>query len=264
MMSVPARTLGALALIVGLAGAAQAQSSPPPAYTATAVQTMPDGTTTTGTVVKSGPDMRLEYDENGTRVIQIIRRAEGAMYRLDPAQQTFFVIQGAPSSDPTGAGYMPPCQDGDPTLTCTLKGTEVTSGITAEVWEIAMPGVPGTTTILWDGARHRALRQTSPDGSVMQMSFQAMVNMSGRNVEHWAVSFEAPGQPVQTGAWYYDPELRVEVREDMLNGAVRALENIRVGPVDPSLFEVPAGWRQVQVPQAPMPPAGAPAPGSGN
>lgn len=261
MMSVLTRALAALSLVAGLAGAAQAQTAPPPAYSAKAVNILPDGTETVGTVVKAGPDMRLEYDQGGTRVIQIIRRGEGVVYYLDPAQKTYIEMRGAPAPDPTGVGYMPPCQENDPMVSCTFTGTEVISGITAEVWDITMQGQQGTSTILWDGARHRALRQTSPDGSVMNMTFQAMVNLGGRTVEHWSISYEMPGQPPQAGAWYYDPELRVEVREEMPNGAVRALEDIKVGAVDPALFTVPAGWQQVQPPQ---PPAGMSAPGSGN
>ena len=126
---------------------------------------LPDGTECRrGVVVKDGPDMRLEYTENGRQVVQIIRRAEGIMYMLDPAQQSYFEVRGEPSPDPTGVGYMPPCEHNDPTISCTLKGTEITSGITAEVWEIARPGPAQVSTILWDGARHRALRQTFPDG----------------------------------------------------------------------------------------------------
>lgn len=257
MSFAPLRALGALALTLGLAGAALAQTSAPPDYTARAVHTQPDGSATSGSVVKSGPDMRLEYSENGRDLIQIIRRAEGVSYFLDPATQTYAEIRGTPAPDPTGAGYMPPCQEGDRDLNCSFKGTEVISGITAEVWEIAVSGQPGPTTVLWDGARHRALRQTMPDGSVMRMAFVAMTEMSGRPVEHWTVSYETAGQPAQSGAWYYDPELRLEVREDMVSGAVRALEDIRVGPVDPALFEVPAGWTKLD------PPTGA-VPGQGN
>lgn len=259
MTPVLTRALGALLLFCGLNGAALAQQSQPPAYAARAVHILPDGTQEVGTVVKAGSDMRMEYQQDGRQVIQIIRRAEGVVYFLDPAQQTFVEMRGTPAADPTGVGYMPPCQEGDPMVSCTYKGTEVVSGITAELWEIAPQGAPGASTIVWDGARHRALKQTGPDGSEMAMAFQAMVSLAGRNVEHWSVTFRAPGQPAQTGAWYYDPELRVEVREEMLNGAVRALEDIRVGPVDPALFTVPAGWQQVQPPQAP-----APMPGSGN
>jgi len=263
MITTLTRALGAFAIATGLASAAIAQATPP-SYSAQALHILPDGTVNAGTVVKSGPDMRLEYEENGRQVIQIIRRAEGLMYLLDPAQRTYTEFRGEPSPDPTGVGYLAPCQEGDPSVTCTKTGTEVTSGITAEVWEIQMQGQQTPSILLWDGARHRALKQTSPDGSMMTTAFQAMVNIAGRTVEHWAVTYEMPGQPTQTGAWYYDPELRVEIREELPGGAVRELADIRVGPVDPAMFTVPAGWQMVQAPQAPVPPGAAPMPGTGN
>jgi hypothetical protein len=254
LTTLTARAAGALAVILALAAPVAAQTAAPPAYSATALHTLPDGTVNSGLVVKSGPDMRMEYTENGQKVIQIIRRAEGAMYLLDPAAQSFFELRGAPPADPGGVGYLPPCQEGDPSMICTFAGTEVTSGITAEVWDIAMPGADGAMRILWDGARHRALQQTYPDGSQMKMTFKAMVDLSGRMVEHWTIQAVSPGQPVQAGEWFYDPELRVEIREVMPSGESRSLEDIVVGPVDPALFAVPQGWTRRDMP---APPPGA-------
>ena len=141
--------------------------------------------------------------------------------------------------------------------TCRFLGNEVTSGITAEVWEIGQPGDPSQVSrILWDGARHRALRQEYPDGTVMALAFKAMVQIESRNVEHWTISVNVPGQSPLAGAWYYDPELRVELREELPTGEVRSLRNIAVGAVDPAAFAVPPGWNETA-------PPGPPGPGSG-
>jgi len=253
------RTAAALALTAGLAVSGTAQATEPAAYTARAVHVMPDGTKTAGTVVKSGSDLRMEYTEQGRKIVQILRRAEGVMYLLDPTTQTYFEMRGEPVPDPTGAGYLPPCQENDPAMSCTLTGTEVSSGIEAELWELRVPGQPGLTTILWDGARHRALRQTFPDGTVMKMAFKEMTGVSGRDVEHWAITYETPGQTPQAGAWYYDPKLRVEIREELPTGEIRSLEDIKVGNVDPANFAVPAGWTRQELPQG-----AAPGPASGN
>jgi hypothetical protein len=212
-------------------------------------------------VIKSGPNLRMEYTEQGRQVVQILRRADGVMYLLDPETKSYYEVRGKPSPDPTGAGYLPPCQQDDPSVKCTFKGTEVSSGIKAEVWEIAVPGQSGVTTILWDGARHRALRQSFPDGTEMKMTFVKMEEVAGREVEHWSVGYSAPGREAQAGAWFYDPKLRVEVREELPTGEVRSLEDIKVGPVDPAVFTVPQGWTRQDLPQAPAP---AQTPGAGN
>ena len=229
-----------------------------PAYAADAVYRTPDGTESTGRVVKSGPDMRLEFTEAGRAVVQIIRRAEGRMYVLDPASRSYFTVQGEPDPQAGAATYEAPCDPNVTAMTCRFLGNEVTSGITAELWEIGAPGDPAQVSrILWDGARHRALRQEYPDGTVMALAFQAMVQIEGRNVEHWSITVTVPGQAPLSGAWYYDPELRVELREELPTGEIRSLRNIVVGAVDPASFAVPAGWSE-------MSPPGPAGPGGGS
>ncbi len=229
-----------------------------PAYAADAVYRTPDGTESSGRVVKSGPDMRLEFTEGGRAVVQIIRRAEGVMYVLDATSRSYFKVQGEPDPQAGSAAYEAPCDQSVTAVTCRFLGNEVTSGITAEAWEIGQPGDPSQVSrILWDGARHRVLRQEYPDGTVMALSFKAMVQIEGRNVEHWIISVNVPGQAPLAGAWYYDPELRVELREELPSGEVRSLRNIIVGAVDPAAFAVPAGWTEISPPQPPGPGGGA-------
>ena len=247
-------------------GPAAAQNSIP-AYAADAVYRTPDGTESTGRVVKSGPDMRLEFTEAGRAVVQIIRRAEGRMYVLDPASRSYFTVQGEPDPQAGAATYEAPCDPNVTAMTCRFLGNEVASGITAEIWEIGAPGDPAQVSrILWDGARHRALRQEYPDGTVMALAFQAMVQIEGRNVEHWSIAVNVPGQAPLAGAWYYDPELRVELREELPTGETRSLRNIVVGTVDPASFAVPAGWSEMSppVPAGPGGGSGVPMPPSPN
>ena len=266
-----ARTATALTLAITFGAPGHAQTAAAlPDYSAQAVHILPNGTKTVGKVIKSGPNLRMEYSDQGRQIVQILRRADGVMYMLDPAARSYVEVRGKPSPDPTGAGYLPPCQEDNPAVVCTFKGNEVSSGITGELWELTAPGRPGVATVLWDGARHRALRESFPDGTVMKMVFKAMEDLGGRQVEHWVVTYQSPGKPAQTGDWFYDPKLRVEVREVLPTGEVRSLEDIKVGPVDPSNFTVPQGWTRQEPPQVPAAPAPAPAapppapPGSGN
>ncbi len=87
----------------------------------------------------------------------------------------------------------------------------------------------------------------------MSMSFNAMVDLAGRQAEYWTIDYTTPGQaPLSTG-WWFDPTLRVVVREDLPGGGSRRLEDIQAGPVDPALFEAPAGWQKQDMPAAPAP-----------
>ncbi|GKY87497.1 hypothetical protein [Sinisalibacter aestuarii] len=240
------RALAGLAAVM-LPALALAQSAPP-AYSADAVYRAPDGSQSTGRVIKSGPDMRLEFIQGDRPVVQIIRRAVGVMYVLDPASQSYYEMRGTPEPDVNETAYAPPCDQAAQAGACSFIGTETTSGITAEIWEMGQPGQ--AIRILWDGARKRALRQEFPDGSVMAMRFEAMEEIAGRQVEHWSITVTGAGQAPMGGHWYYDPELRVELREELPSGELRSLEHIAVGAVDPALFTVPAGWSQIAPPQA--------------
>ncbi len=82
----------------------------------------------------------------------------------------------------------------------------------------------------------------------MSMAFKAMEEVNGRRTEHWSIDYTAQGQAPQKGEWWFDPEIRVSVREEMPSGEARWLKNIVVGAVDPASFEVPDGWTKLDGP----------------
>lgn len=231
-------------------------------YSATAIHGLPGQSETSGKIVKSGQNMRLEFDQNGQTVIQILRPAEGLMYVLDPTAKTYVEIRGQAIPATETDGYTTPCPDTAQMAQCERIGTDTISGIAVERWALASQPQTKPLIILWDSTRRRALRQDFPDGSVMAMSFKAMEDLNGRMTEHWTLNISAPNQPTNTGSWWFDPDLRVVVREDLPGGEVRRLEDINVGPVDPTAFQVPDGWQKQDAPtplQAPQP---APPPAS--
>ncbi len=247
-----AAAVAALALALPATGRAQtAPAAPKRAYMATAISQAPGQPVQEGRVVKSGTDIRLEYSRGGRRVIQIIRPTRGEMFMLDPEARTWFVIRGEPQPDATADGYQSPCPAPAPQVRCEMKGTAVSSGITAERWLITAPGQTRPAVILWDPARRRALEQEAPDGTKMVTRFAEMTTYEGRPVERWLVTVTRPGQPEVKGEWWFDPELRVAVREFIEGGEMRGLKDIRPGPVDEALFSPPADWTQVKPPVAP-------------
>ncbi len=256
-------TLAALALLAGTsltgalparaqqAGTAGPTAPAPLSYRATAIQGRAGQGETSGTVIKSGQNMRLEFTRDGRQEIQILRPADGIMYILDPEARTYVEITGQSIPVTSENAYTTPCPDQQPASDrCQLIGSDVVSGIDVERWAIATGADSKPLVILWDSTRRRALRQDFPDGSAMVMAFKAMEVLDGRNAEHWTIEITAPGRPVQRGDWWFDPELRLVLREDLPGGETRRLENITVGPVDPATFRVPAGWQRVDLPAA--------------
>ncbi|MBZ0130398.1 MAG: hypothetical protein K8F59_14925 [Rhodobacteraceae bacterium] len=232
---------------------ADAQSTAP-AYSARAVHEVPGQPPSTGVIVKSGQNMRLEFEQNGMKIVQILLPATGMMYILNPEAETYFEIPGQPVPSAATEGYVSPCPAQAAPAQCQMIGSDVVSGINVERWVLANGQQARPTTILWDPTRRQALRQDYPDGSSVVMAFKAMETVAGRNTEHWSITVNAPGKETAGGDWWFDPELRIAIRENLPNGQARHLEDIRVGEIDPALFQVPEGWTR-QAPPAPQPPA---------
>ncbi len=218
------------------------------AYTAQAIHAFANEPEDVGKIVKSGAKLRLEFMRDGKDVIQILLPELGAMYILDPATQTYVEILGATMPLTSIEGYVSPCPEQTQGMTCQKTGTDVVSGIKVERWILSTQTQSRPLVILWDSARRRALRQDFPDGGSMKMAFKTMEDLNGRSTEHWTINLALPGQDAQTGDWWFDPELRVVVRENLPGGETRRLENIVVGPVDPSAFAIPEGWHEQQAP----------------
>ena len=247
------RAIIAAAVAAGIAGAAFGQDV---SYSATATHSLPGQQPSYGTVVKSGHNLRLEFEQDGQRMVQILRPTEGLMYVLYPQTETYLEITGPAAQANTIDGQTSPCPEGDPGMVCQKVGQDKVSGISVEVWSISLQGQNQRMTILWDPTRRQALGQEYPDGTKTRYAFQAMETINGRTTEHWVIRTTAPGQAELTGDWWFDPELRVAVREALPGGEVRSLENVQVGAVDPAMFQVPAGWHKQEMPAMPAVPGG--------
>lgn len=237
-------------------GSTAQQSDAALAYTATAIHSVPGQTETSGLVVRSDENMRLEFDQNGQKVIQVLLPDQGVMYILDPQSQTYLELSGAQMPASSNQSSAAPCSAQSGMAVCQRVGVDTISGIQVERWLLANNPQTQPVAILWDPTRRHALRQDFPDGSTTALSFVSMEELNGRATEHWALKILAPGQEPLTGGWWFDPEIRVVVREELPGGEIRRLENIVVGPVDPALFQLPTGWSPqesaaIATPQAP-------------
>ncbi len=243
------RPLIALFAALTLGSAARAQTLP--SYTAETVQTAPDQPDRTGVITKSGQFLRLEFTQDGQQIIQILRPTEGLTYVLFPATQSYIERRGPAEPEEFSDSYTPPCpteaeQNG---LQCSRLGLEVYQSIPVERWHIGAEGDPSQMLILWDPSRKRALRQEMSNGTLVQMTFLGRQEVEGREAEHWVTEVSRQGAVTMRNEWWYDPELKLVLRETLPDGTRRKLQNITVGEVDPRLFTVPDGWQRIETPQ---------------
>ncbi len=243
------RLLSALLGALTLGGPALAQSQP--SYTAETVQTAPDQPDRSGKITKSGQFLRLEFTQNGQHIIQILRPTEGLTYVLYPDTHTYLEQRGPKQPEEFADSYTPPCPAEAEAngLQCTRLGLEVYQSIPVERWHIGATGDPNQMIILWDPTRKRALRQEMSNGTLLQMTFLGRQTLEGREAEHWVTEVSRQGAATLRNEWWYDPELKLVLRETLPDGTQRHLQNITVGEVDPRLFTVPDGWQRIETPQ---------------
>lgn len=197
--------------------------------------------------------VRTEANMQGKSMIQVIDLKTRTARMLFPDSKTYFEIPGdGAGSDSLGDNTANPC-DRIPQAKCTSLGAEDVNGRKAVKWQIQGEFNGQTyTAFQWlDQQRHLPVRQLQPNGASIELALLGQEKLNGRLAEKWQVTTtQADGKEVRLMQWY-DPQIRVTVREEMPNGYVNELINIKVGQQDASLFQVPAGYRQVQPPARP-------------
>lgn len=245
------RVLAVVVLFVCL----RIQAAPPPVeFSAEAVQTGPQGQAMQQTMYLGAEGrVRMESSAQGQTVIQIIDPVTRKMYMMMPARKTYMerTYDGAAQLQHVTAGSNPdPCA-GVPGAKCKLLGKEEVNGRAAEKWELVQTNDGETYRILYwiDAERRMPLRQFLPDGSTSEMQLVGNEVMNGRQTEKWLMTMTKPGGDKMESAQWYDPELKISIREELPGGAYRELRNIRVEKQSPELFTVPAEFKKVAAPQ---------------
>jgi hypothetical protein len=200
--------------------------------------------------------MRTEMSQGGRRVIQIIDYAERVAYTLDPEREVYVELHGpgAASQAPAGSAgaEVSPC-DAIPGASCTRLGKEEIAGRPAVKWEVRAPGPRGGEASMtqWiDAERGIPLRSESPDKTRMALEMTGRETVNGRTAEKWEMTVEREDGQTQRSYLWYDPVLKMAIREEFPGGYVRELTDIRIGPQPDSLFRVPGGYREMSIEQA--------------
>lgn len=195
--------------------------------------------------------MRIEFDANGSRIIQIVDTAGQAVYMINVEDKTYMrqAGQGAqmPGSSPQAGDN--PCA-GMKNITCKRVGEETIHGRPAEKWEFSSTSQAqsGKMTTWLDRERRIPVRQVMPDGSGMELALVGMETVSGRKTEKWEITTIGSDGKKQVSHQWFDPELGMNVREENAAGYVREMRNIKTGRQPDTLFSVPDGYEEITMP----------------
>lgn len=247
--------LTAAAILAGLLGGPAQADNGQVQFSAEMVRHGPDGKTATGRMYVGDGRTRMEMSQQGREVVRISDRGRRMEWILFPADKGYLeraaptAAEGAPAPSAPPSAETDPCA-GMPGVTCRRLGVEDVNGRPAVKWEMSMTREGKTLTgVQWlDQERGIPLKHQMPNGQTMELKLLGIETFEGRQVEKWEMTTAVPGQqPAVTFQWY-DPELKLAVRDELPGGFASELKDIRIGPQPDSLFRVPDGYTRMTAP----------------
>jgi outer membrane lipoprotein-sorting protein len=221
-------------------------------FSADLIQSAPQQDEQQGKIYVGKGRMRMEFDANGSQIIQIVDSQQQVVYMIN-AKEKSYMRQGGQAGMMPGAGPQDsnnPCA-GMKNITCKRVGEEKINGRLAEKWEFSSTSQAqsGKMTTWLDKERRIPLRQSMPDGSGMELAFRGIEKVSGRKTEKWEMKITSADGESQVSYQWFDPELNMNIREYNAGGFKREMRNIKTGKQPATLFTVPAGYEEITMPQ---------------
>lgn len=222
-------------------------------FSADTIESHPQQGERTGKLYIGKNKVRTEYNMNGQTIIQIVDLDRQEALIINPAEKSYMRRQAGQQDmmpQAMGKADRSPCA-GMQNLSCEQGGIEEVNGRKARKWDVTSTagGQAGTMQFWLDEQRHIPVRQIMPDGSSMEARMTGVEQVNGRKAEKWEMTAEYPnGQKTVSYQWY-DPVLQMIISEEQPGGFTRNLVNIRQQPQPAALFTVPAGFKEMDLPQ---------------
>ena len=219
-------------------------------FSADAVQTAPSRPEYHARMYVSKNVVRTDSVLNTTPVIEIVDSKKQMRWLLVPKEKVYVQQKrDKPSTakDSSKSASKIPCK-GLADTTCKLLGNEKLNNRQTEKWEfIVKRNGQDYRSLHWiDVKRRMPVREFFPDGTVTELVLQGAEKINGRQTEKWRMQMtRSDGQQMVSTQWY-DPELKISIREEMQGGFIRELRDIKTGKQDKKLFKVPAGYKKVE------------------
>jgi hypothetical protein len=182
--------------------------------------------------------VRTETTVNGQSIIEIVYPEEGRAILINNSLRSYrekvFDQQSSKKNSDT------PC-DQISNAICEKLGTENIDGHDTEKWQIISENRGRKLrTLHWmDIKRKLALREFFPDGSVAELKMLKKEKLNGRNTEKWQRTLSRPNGKSTISYQWYDPALKIAIKEELPGGYIRELKNIVVSRQSDNLFSVP-------------------------
>ncbi len=254
------RALGlVLGLILCVVGVQADLASVP--FSAEMIQRGPDGSTTTGRMHVDSGRMRVEMSQQGRPMIRITDQESRTEWILFPEEKRY-IEHSVPAEVAAALGATAPDASpcaGMPGLTCRNLGEDTLAGRPVTKWEVtASHQGQSFTMVQWiDAERSIPLIQELPNGQRTELRFVKQETLDGRTVEKWETVVTAPNRPERRTFQWYDPELRLAIKQELPGGFVNELRDIKVGDQPEDLFIVPDDYTKISRPEAMASPPGA-------
>jgi hypothetical protein len=224
-------------------------------FSAQTVESQPGQDPRNGYLYVAKDRVRSDIDVNGEAIIQIIDIGRQEAIVINSARKSYMRRR---ASEGEIQAQTPPAADADPcagmqNLVCRQSGTETVNGRKALKWEISNPAAEQAGIMrFWLDAEHRfPVRQEMPDGSRLELRLLKQETVNGRNTEKWEMTVSRADGNSQVSWRWYDPEIRMIVREELPGGFTRNLTDIKLKPQPAELFSIPAGYTEISIPQQP-------------
>lgn len=221
-------------------------------FSADAVQSAPQRQPVLARLYVGKAGMRMERDAGGQQIVEIVLPAQQRQIILFPQKRQYMEQQvpaGAAPGPSMGSGDTNPCT-GLRDVSCKALGTEKINGRDAHKWEMSGSRDGQTVrTLTWiDVERNMPVRQFFSDGTVSELKVVGHEVVNGRQTEKWALTVRQTDGKSTTSYQWYDPQLKLAIRDEMDGGYIRELRNVKVAPQPPSLFTIPSGYRKTTPP----------------
>ena len=219
-------------------------------FSATAVQIAPGQPENQRKMYVGKDIVRTDSVFNNNTLIEIVNSKEQVRLFLVPGEKIYLRQKGPVPVIPAVSGMSvstSPCA-GMRDTNCEMLGKEMINNRQTEKWEFAEnQGGQMHLSLHWiDVERRMVVREFMPDGTLTELLPLENELMDGRQTEKWLWRSLTPDGKMETAAQWYDPELKMTIREELPGGYIRELRDIKTGAQEKELFEIPDGYIQVE------------------